>query len=115
MVPPAMSRSGRRGDRTDAKPPLFANESLPKNCLVLLSVILNRPSERPPMTPSLTDLHWLAAVVFSNGNSTRPVAWELTGAPVITALNAINTILSLTGSSSVDLTVFANGLLDRRK
>ncbi len=46
--------------RTDAKPPLFSNESRPANRPVPCAEISMSLEERPPMTPSLTTNQSLA-------------------------------------------------------
>ena len=38
----------------DAKPPLFSSDNVPKNSKVLSGVMRNRPSEIPPITPTIS-------------------------------------------------------------
>jgi polyhydroxybutyrate depolymerase len=68
-------------DRTEEKPPLFSSDSVPWNSRVFLSVILNLPSETPPITPSLTVCHSLAASAPAKSNKAVGVSSAMTKEP----------------------------------
>ncbi len=72
---------------TEAKPPLFSSDSVPKNSIFLSSLILKRPTERPPITPSLTVCHGLAASGLSNSNRIRSSSLAISGEHVNRSAN----------------------------
>ncbi len=64
--------------RTEAKPPLFSSDSVPKNSSVFLSVISNLPAETPPITPSLTVCQSFAASALEKSNRTCGLSSAIT-------------------------------------
>jgi hypothetical protein len=63
---------------TDAKPPLFSSDNVPKNSKASSGPTRNRPSETPPITPSFTVCQFWAASGAAKLRRGRSVSWVAT-------------------------------------